>query len=299
MVTLKQKATEKAYKLGFIKTGFSKTEPSQYTAFFKEWLAKGFHAGMKWMEKYADVRENPSLIFNGARTVISCAYPYSPVPFLISEEHKIARYAEPDKEDYHARIKKKLNDIAALIKNEYPDSEVRTFVDIPPLFEREAASRAGIGFIGKNCSLIIPGYGSYFFIGEIVTDIEFATGKAAIEPQCGECTKCIDACPTQALCAPYTLNANRCLSYLSIEHEGEIHECLGDKMEYLVGCDICQEVCPFNKEENDVRVTPLPSLDEFLDMDEKVFSERFGHTALSRPGLKRIQRNANLLKKNR
>ena len=203
-----------------------------------------------------------------------------------------ARYTEPKKEDYHIRLRRVAKRLADSIVDLYPGNKTRICVDSAPIVERSFAFTSGIGFIGKNNMLIIPEYGSYVFLVEVLTtallkypDVE------QLENQCGTCTRCMDACPSGALERPYYLDASKCLSYLTIEHQGAVDGETGGRMgNCFFGCDICQEVCPFNKDGSPIDPS-LPSADELLDMGEQEFKDRYGKTAFARAGVEKLKSN--------
>jgi len=288
---------KKAKHLGFVAVGMSRPERPVFFDRFREWIADGKQADMHWLGRYMDLRENPEKLLKGCRTIISLAYPYSPAKPSTSEGFTIARYAEPEKADYHTRLKSQVRKLVKTLLTLHPGCKTRICVDSAPILERSFAYASGIGFIGKNNALIVPGHGSYVFLAEILTSAElFQSGIQSLENQCGACNRCISACPTGALEAPYTLNAAKCLSYLTIEYHGEIQSSDGQNMgDCFFGCDVCQEVCPFN-ECISSRTVRLPSTDEMLTMEEAEFQIRFGETALSRSGLNKIKSNIRALR---
>ena len=273
---------DKAKELGFEACGIAEVSSADTEAlFFDRWIAEGYHAGMKYMENYRDIRLNPAGLVEGARSVISVALNYYPAQKQSPDAPRISYYAYG--KDYHVVLKDKLRQLWQYITEELlpvspqtPASsgqqvvtvsnfsplergqgvcnppapkahEARAFTDSAPLLERYWAWRAGLGWIGKNTNLIIPGKGSFFFLGEIVTTLELDY-DSPLENRCGDCRRCLDACPTGALESAGHLNANKCISYLTIEHKGDIPSQyaarLGDR---LYGCDTCQEVCPWNR----------------------------------------------------
>jgi len=247
--------------LGFAAAGIARAEPSSRAAELHEWLAAGKHGTMEWMEEYLAERCDVTRMLPGARAVIVVADAYA-APGESGRSGcdaktgralgTIARYARG--EDYHAVLKRRLKRLAdrlRLIAAGAGGGEFRSFVDTGPAMEREHAMRAGLGWIGKHTLLIHPARGSWFVLGGIATtlDITPAPDASPVSDHCGTCMRCIDACPTQAI-TPYSVDASRCVSYLTIEHEGlidrSLHEGVGDR---LIGCDVCQEVCPFNTHE--------------------------------------------------
>jgi epoxyqueuosine reductase len=281
-----------AKKLGFVALGFSPPEKPLFFDAFCAWMDAEKFGGMTWLKRHQDLREDPSLLLPGCRTIISLAYPYSPAKPRTPEGFTMARYNEPQKKDYHTRLRKKAKHLALGLKESYPNTKSRVCVDSAPILERSFAYRSGMGFFGKNNMFIVPGHGSYVFLAEILTTALLPGGDAEpVKNLCGNCTRCLDACPTGALEGPNHLNASRCLSYLTIEHEGDFDPKTGKRLgKCVLGCDVCQEVCPFNPGEK-AREASLPSIAEFLKMDDGKFETLFEQTALSRPGLQRIKRN--------
>lgn len=283
---------EQAKNLGFIAVGFSRPHrPAHFDSFLRR-LADHKHGDMTWLERNLDLREDPSKLLEGCQTIISLAYPYPNVRHETEDGYRVARYADPSQEDYHFRLKKLGEDSIGSIQKDYPGSRARVCVDSSPILEKSIARQSGLGFIGKNTLLVIPGYGSYFFLVEILTTapLQFPV----VEPmrdQCGACTACIEACPTGALEKPYHVDARKCLAYLTIEHKGDISPALGPVMKgCFLGCDRCQEACPFNKEATMTRVS-MPVSDAILQIGEEDFERRFGRTSLARPGMEKIKSN--------
>jgi len=244
------------------------------------------------MERNMEVRADPARLLEGCRTVISLAYPYPAEKPTTSDGFAVARYAQPLEEDYHPRIKALCGHLVLMIREAFPDSRSRVLVDSAPLLERSIAFEAGLGFIGKNTMLIVPGHGSYLYLAEILTTaaLDFDPPEP-VKDRCGPCVLCMEACPTGALESPFSLDAARCLSYLSVEYGGELGEDAGMQMgSCFLGCDRCQEACPCNGFPGK-RKASLPSAREILAMDESTFRESLGTTALSRAGLDRLKRN--------
>ena len=242
-----------AEKHGFLASGFARAEKLNETeSQLTDWLEKGYHGKMAYMENHLQKRLNPSLLVEGAKTVICFAYNYFPnaQPLELTEgvvNPQIAKYAWGD--DYHHVIKEKLFVLMGEIQARIPDFEGRAFVDSAPVMERQWAERAGLGWIGKNSLLLRKGVGSFFFLAEIICNLELEPDQQQTD-HCGECTACIDACPTQAIVQPQVIDSNRCISYLTIEDKtwpesDEITKTGTESWAY--GCDICQDVCPWNK----------------------------------------------------
>jgi epoxyqueuosine reductase len=281
-----------AKTLGFIAIGFSPPSRPAHFDSFLSLLAKRKHADMTWLERNLDVRANPSKLLEGCQTIISLAYPYPNARHETEDGYWVARYADPSREDYHFRLKKLGKGLIRLIQKAYPGSRARVCVDSSPILEKSLAWQSGLGFIGKNTLLIVPGYGSYVFLVEILTTALLQ--YPIVEPllsQCGACTSCLEACTTGALENPYHLDASKCLAYMTIEYKGKISPALGPEMrKCFLGCDGCQEACPYNKEALTARIT-MPSTDEILQMEEEQFNRRFGKTSLARPGMEKIKSN--------
>lgn len=244
------------------------------------------------MTRHLDVRENPSRLLKGCRTIITLAHPYSSRKPLTPEGLSVARYTEPGKTDYHDRLKNKAKKLAEFLQQVFPGSRTRVCVDSAPLLERSFAYQSGTGFIGKNTQFIVPGHGSYVFLVEILTTHLISYPKADyLEGRCGACTRCLDACPTGALEAPYRLNAAKCLSYRTIEDRGGLDSITGQRMgDCFFGCDVCQEVCPLNEGHQPGEVV-LPSIHDILNMSGEAFKKMFGKTAFARAGLAKIKDN--------
>ena len=319
-----------ALEAGFDLFGVTSAEPfEQERARLASWLAQGFAGDMNYLRNNTEKRIEPRLILPSVKSIICLGISYfydepslraegkairsvtSPDCFVANaprndRQGKVARYAWG--KDYHKVLKKKLKALKSQITQlAGPATELKDYTDTGPLLERQAAARAGLGFIGKNTLLLHPKMGSYFFLSEILTNLELEPGTP-ITTSCGSCRACIDACPTQAFPQPYQLDATRCISYWTIEHRGEIpekfHAGIGD---HAFGCDICQEVCPFNRR-------PLPSqceefapahgpgttlhLDQISRMDEETFRQTFQHTSLTRTKYPGIIRNTKIVQRN-
>ena len=263
----------KAKELGFDACGIAEVASADTEVlFFDRWIAEGCHAGMKYMENYRDIRLNPAGLVEGARSVISVALNYYPAQKQSPDSPRISYYAYG--KDYHIVVKDKLRQLWEYITSLVPvlDSTLpvaRFFTDSAPILERYWAWKAGLGWIGKNTNLIIPGKGSFFFLGEIVTTLELDYDTPQ-KNRCGTCRRCLDSCPTGALERPGHLNANKCISYLTIEHKGDIPSeqasRLGDR---LYGCDTCQEVCPWNRFASPTREVAFSPSPAFLSLKKE------------------------------
>ena len=247
---------------------------------------------MSWLARHAEIREDPTRLLKGCRTIISLAFPYDERRPETSDGYRAARYADPRKEDYHRRLKNRCGELADLIRKNHKGSRIRICIDSAPILEKGFAWTAGIGFIGKNTLLILPEHGSYVYLAEILTTAPLPIPAVRpMENGCGSRTLCLEACPTGALERPFCLNASRCLSYLTIEHKGGIGKDVARKMDRCFwGCDRFQEVCPYNKGPFPPQIT-MPSTGDLLKMDEAAFQERFGKTAFSRAGLQKLKSN--------
>lgn len=282
---------ERAAELGFSACGIARAaKAGSEELHLDSWLAAGYNAGMRYMENHHDIRLNPDGLVEGARSVISVALNYYPKFRRDSSEPYISYYAYG--EDYHVVVKERLRELwKSITENINEDAEARIFTDSAPILERYWAWRAGLGWIGKNTNLIIPGKGSFFFLGEIVTTLEVDCYDLPIESRCGECRRCLDACPTGALESPKRLNANRCLSYLTIEHRGEIPDeqaaMLGNR---LYGCDTCQTICPWNRFATPTEVEEFHPTESLLSLDREQlcrltkedYNRIFAHSAVKR-----------------
>lgn len=295
---------EKAKKTGFDACGIAQVATADSEAlFFDRWLTEGNHAGMAYMENHREIRLNPAGLVEGAKTVISVALNYYPEQKLPPEAPHIAYYAYG--KDYHFVIKEMLNELWSAVTGQTDTGTARFFTDSAPILERYWAWKAGLGWIGKNTNLIIPGKGSFFFLGEIVTSLEADHYDMPQKDRCGSCSRCLEACPTEALEGPRHLNARKCLSYLTIENRGEIPAeqaaCLGNR---LYGCDTCQEVCPWNRFARPTRIEafrPAPALFSLRKEDLKGFSREeynriFAKSAVKRAKYEGLIRNIHNLK---
>ena len=269
----------------------------------ESWLQKGLHGNMSYMENYFDLRINPAKLVPGARSVITLLKNYFPSE-TIQKELKISKYAYG--KDYHTVIKGRLRELVAELQAKIGDFNGRGFVDSAPVLERAWAQKSGLGWIGKNGNLITRQGGSFYFIATLITDLELVPDDPFAKDYCGNCTRCIDACPTEAIQADKTIAGNKCVSYFTIElKEAIIPEEMKGKFDgWMFGCDICQDVCPWNrfsKPATDSDFAPLPELLNFTTkeweaLSEEAFKKIFKHSPISRSKFKGIQRNIRFLK---
>ena len=297
---------QEAIRLGFNSCGISKAVRLDEDAVrLEQWLKNGYNSGMQYMERYFDLRIDPRKLVPGAKSVITLLLNYFPAQQQQQPlAPKIATYAYGT--DYHYVIKDKLNQLLQFI-NEYIGSvDGRGFVDSAPVLERSWAVRSGLGWVGKNGNVLTKHSGSFFFIATLITDLDLIADVPFATDHCGTCTRCIDACPTQAIVSPAEIDAGKCISYLTIElKDALIPDEFHKKMEgWLFGCDICQDVCPWNrfsKPNTEPAFTPIPeilnlSLKEWEAMTEETFNKTFKNSPLKRTKWKGIQRNIKAIK---
>jgi len=286
---------DKAKKLGFIAVGFARPVIPLHFDYFRSRLQNVQLGDMSYLGRYIDIRGDPTKLLEGAQTIICLAYPYPAAKPSTPDGYTSSRYSTPDQDDYHLRLRNLAKELCTFVLRLFPGSLSRVCIDSAPLLERSFAAASGIGFIGKNNMLIVPGYGSYCYLVEILTTARFTISEPKVlEHACGSCTRCIDSCPTGALKAPFFLDVTRCLSYLTIESKGDINEEAAGKMgNTFFGCDVCQEVCPFNEQEQGL--VSLPTTADILGMNESDFKMTFGRTAFERTGLKKLKGNIRAL----
>ena len=291
--------TRRARELGFDKVGIAPAGPlADEGARLGEWLGRGYQATMGWMERTAGKRADPSLHLPSVRSVVCVAANY-----YTPHRHegapgtgKVSRYAWGD--DYHDVVGDRLRELLAWLREQVPGLEAKIAVDSSPVMDKVWAERAGLGWIGKHTNVITRDLGSWVFLGELLVSIELDPDEERVPDLCGSCTACLDACPTGAIVEPYVVDSNRCISYLTIElRDDEIAETTAG---WLYGCDICQDVCPWNRfrcESAEPRYAPRPGLveprlDEIASMSQEEFSARFRRSPIKRTKLRGLVRNA-------
>jgi epoxyqueuosine reductase len=291
---------------GFALAGIAPAEPTRWERELRAWLAAGRHGEMGYLERNVEVLVDPVRLLEGARSIVCVADRYHdgapdpPPPPGAPARGRIARYARGA--DYHVVIRKRLHGLCDELRAAFPDERFRTCVDTAPLLEREHAARAGLGAIGKHTLLIDRGLGSYLLTGEVITTMDLAPSAPAEPDPCGTCTRCLDACPTDAI-TPFSVDATRCISYLTIEHRSPIDPGLAPAVgDWIFGCDVCQEVCPHNQptersRDADLHPAYAPQRDGFdllevLGWTEDARRAAFTGTALKRARLAMMKRNA-------
>ena len=295
-----------ATELGFSFCGISKAEFLEEEApKLEEWLKRGYQGEMGYLENHFDKRLDPTKLVLGARSVVSLVYNYYPKEQHQSDQGpKIAKYAYG--QDYHHVVKDKLKELVDRIREKVGQIEGRVFVDSAPVMERQLAAKSGIGWIGKNSLLLNRNMGSFFFLAELIIDLELEP-DGPIKDYCGTCTACQDACPTDAIPQPYVIDGSKCISYLTIELKDEIPNEFKGRMEnWAFGCDICQDVCPWNrfsKPHEEPKFKPQGWEDfkskDWEEMTEEVFQKVFKKSAVKRTKFGGLKRNLDFLKKTR
>lgn len=297
---LTRKVSEALTAEGFDLSGIARAEEyPEDTAHMQSWISLGRHAGMQYLVRNSMTIGNIGTLIESPCSVIVCALRYADGAGDNCEgEFYVSRYARV--KDYHLVVKKKLERVAAMISRELPGSSSRVFCDAAPITEKEWALRAGLGWRGKNSLIINENTGSYIFLGEIVTTAELDYNESSYPDRCGSCTKCIEACPTGAICSDRTIDARRCIAYHTIESSEDIpSEFRGKTRNIIFGCDICQEVCPWNKLSGrpaDPELSPDDNVckiryDEWLGMTPVEFRRRFSSSPILRTGLAKIRKS--------
>jgi len=295
----------KAKSFGFQNCGISKADFLEEEApRLEKWLKNNYNGEMKYMENHFDKRLDPRLLVEGSKSVISLSYNYFPEEKIsILENYKISKYAYA--EDYHEVIKEILREMVAELQEEIGEFGFRVFVDSAPVLERAWAKKSGIGWVGKNANLITKQSGSFYFLAEIICDLELIPDHATTD-HCGSCRKCIDACPTDAIVSEKIIDGSRCISYATIELKDEIPGHFKDKMEdWMFGCDICQDVCPWNRfsaPNKQSRFKPNEALKNFKkgewkELTQEIFSEIFRKSPVKRTKFAGLKRNIEFLEK--
>lgn len=293
---------KEAERLGFLSCGISQAKFLETEApRLENWLKNNNHGEMIYMENYFDKRLDPRLLVDGAKSVISLLLNYYPSEFQAEDTYKISKYAYG--RDYHGVIKQKMSQLTAFIREEIGEINAQIFVDSAPVLDKAWAAKSGLGWIGKNSNLISKKTGSFFFLAEIICDLELDYDYATTD-HCGNCTACIDACPTQAIEQPYVVNGSKCISYFTIELQNAIpSEMKGTFDDWMYGCDVCQDVCPWNrfsKPHNEPLFQPRANLLELTKSDwdslnKETFNKVFKKSAVKRIKFDGLVRNINFL----
>jgi epoxyqueuosine reductase len=299
-----------AHEMGFSFCGISKAEFLENEApKLEEWLRRGYQGKMNYLENYFEKRLDPRLLVPEAKSVVSLVYNYYPKKELkspvdsSSDQLKIARYAYG--EDYHFVVKDKLKELLDRLRESIGEINGRAFVDSAPVMERAWATKSGVGWIGKNSLLLNRSMGSFFFLAEIIIDLELEV-DGPIKDFCGSCTACMDACPTDAIAEPYVVDGSKCISYFTIELKEEIPKEVKGKFEnWIFGCDICQEVCPWNRfaqPNNESRFQPTAALEnmstsDWKEITEDVFEKLFKNSPVKRTKFEGLNRNIDFVTK--
>ena len=292
-----------AKRLGFLSCGISKAGFLEEEApRLENWLNQNHHGEMKYMENHFDKRLNPTLLVDDAKSVISLLLNYYPSETQSSDSYRISKYAYG--QDYHFVIKEKLHELLQTIQTEIGEVSGRAFVDSAPVLDKAWAAKSGLGWIGKNSNLLTQQVGSFYFIAELVVDLDLEYDYATTD-HCGTCTACIDACPTEAIVSPYVVDGSKCISYFTIELKENIPQEMKGKMDdWIFGCDVCQDVCPWNrfsKSHNEPLFNPNPELlsmtkKDWEEITEDTFKKVFKNSAVKRTKLDGLKRNIKFLK---
>ncbi|NDV93771.1 tRNA epoxyqueuosine(34) reductase QueG [Dysgonomonas sp. 521] len=306
-MTLSQQIKDYAYSLGFDACGICRCEPVDVDErqHLNRWIEDSYYGDMGYMAQNVDKRSNPALLVENSRSIICVAMNYYPRTKQPEGHPQFAYYAYG--KDYHDVVKDRLRQLFDYIKGLEPATEGRVFVDTAPILERYWAAKAGLGFIGKNSLLIIPKKGSYFFLGEVVVNLELEY-DSPLSLSCGNCRRCLDACPTQAIVSPKVVNANRCISYQTIENKGEIDKEIVPRLSNrFYGCDICQLVCPWNRYARPHKTEAFDPSQAFLDLSYgklenltvEEYQQIFKGSAVKRAKYTGLKRNLEALKQSR
>lgn len=297
------KIKEEAKRLGFLSCGISKAGFLEEEApRLEKWLNNNMNGQMGYMENHFDKRLDPKLLVDGAKSVISLLLNYYPTEIQNPASYKISKYAYG--QDYHLVIKEKLNELLYFIQNEIGEVSGRAFVDSAPVLDKAWAAKSGLGWIGKNSNLITQKVGSFYFIAELIVDLDLSYDYTTTD-HCGSCTACIDACPTDAITEPYVVDGSKCISYFTIELKDNLpQEMKGKFDDWAFGCDVCQDVCPWNrfsKSHNEPLFNPNPEILNYSKKDwEEITSETFAkvfkNSAIKRTKFSGFVRNIDFLK---
>ncbi len=307
MINNKEKYTRfikaEVKRIGFLSCGISKAGFLEEEApRLENWLKQNRHGQMSYMEEHFDKRLNPTLLVTDSKSVISLLVNYFPSETQNQESYKISKYAYG--KDYHNVIKKKVIKLLKSVKREIGDVSGRAFVDIAPIMDKAWAAKSGLGWVGKNSNLLTQKVGSFYFIAQLVIDLDLEYDNATTD-HCGSCTACIDACPTEAIVAPYVVDGSKCISYFTIELKENIPQEMKGKLDdWMFGCDVCQDVCPWNKfskAHSEPLFSPYPELLSYTKKDweeitEETFAKVFTNSPLKRTQLEGLKRNITFLK---
>ena len=287
-----------AQRLGFLSCGISKAEfLAEEAPRLEQWLKAGMHGQMAYMENHFDKRLDPTLLVPGAKSVVSLLYNYYPQQKQDKDSFKISKYAYG--EDYHFVVKDKLKELMHVLSEEIGEIGGRVFVDSAPVLDKVWAAKSGLGWIGKHSNLLSKKTGSFFFVAELIIDLDLEYDHPVTD-HCGTCTACIDACPTQAIIKPYVVDGSKCISYATIELKEAIPTSFSGQMDdWMFGCDVCQDVCPWNrfsKPHSESRFNPKPELlqldkNAWRELTEEVFGELFKKSAVKRTKYTGLMRN--------
>ncbi|MCP4051845.1 MAG: tRNA epoxyqueuosine(34) reductase QueG [Mesoflavibacter sp.] len=292
-----------AKRLGFLSCGISKAQFLEEEApRLEKWLNKNMHGQMSYMQNHFDKRLDPTKLVEDSKSVVSLLLNYYPEQTQTEDSYKLSKYAYGT--DYHFVIKDKLKQLLAFINEEIGEVYGRAFVDSAPVLDKAWAAKSGLGWIGKHSNLLSQKTGSFYFIAELIIDLELDYDNPTTD-HCGTCTACIDACPTQAIVEPYVVDGSKCISYFTIELKDELPSNMKDKFDdWMFGCDVCQDVCPWNrfsKPHNEPLFNPHPELlsmtkNDWQDITKDVFNKLFKKSAVKRTKFSGLQRNINFLK---
>lgn len=307
MINNKEKYTQlikaESQRLGFLSCGISKAGFLEEEApRLETWLNQNMQGQISYMENHFDKRLNPTLLVDGAKSVISLLLNYYPLELQNQDSYKVSKYAYG--QDYHSVIKEKLNELLHFIQTEIGEVSGRAFVDSAPVLDKAWAAKSGLGWIGKNSNLITQKVGSFYFIAELIIDLELEYDTPTTD-HCGSCTACIDACPTEAIVAPYVVDGSKCISYFTIELKDNLpQEMKGKFDDWIFGCDVCQDVCPWNKfskPHNEPLFQTAPEIlsyskSDWEEITNDTFQKVFKNSALKRTKYEGLLRNINFSK---